>query len=85
MLPSRLKLEKTGRRLSGQAGAFHTSQLCFLSHEWALKEKASCVTVCSIFTFTWDLKEPSRAFSGGQWLRLHFQCRGHGFNPWSGN
>ena len=20
-----------------------------------------------------------------QWLRLHFRCRGHGFNPWSGN
>ena len=25
-------------------------------------------------------------FPGGtQWLRLSFQCRGHGFDPWSGN
>ena len=25
------------------------------------------------------------AFLVGQWLRLHFHSRGHGFNPWSGN
>lgn len=48
------------------------TQVSYISHKWALKEKASRVTVCSIFTFTWDLKEPSRAFSSGQWLRLHF-------------
>ena len=20
-----------------------------------------------------------------QWLRIHLECRGHGFDPWSGN
>ena len=31
-------------------------------------------------------KKQCREFSGGPVVRaLHFHCRGHGFNPWSGN
>ena len=35
---------------------------------------------------TYALKLDVRDFPGGPVVKtLHFQCRGHGFDPWSGN
>ena len=38
------------------------------------------------FSSRFSKLEASRDFPGGPVLRtLHFHCRGHGFDPWSGN
>ena len=42
------------------------------------------IRVAPLYAFV--LKCPTGEFPGGPVVRtLHFHCRGHGFNPWSGN
>ena len=33
---------------------------------------------------TADIKKDIRDFLMVQWIIIHLQCRGHGFDPWSG-
>ena len=40
---------------------------------------------CGQISKIWFIKSKWRTFLVAQWLRLCSQCRGLGFDPWSGN